>query len=130
MFRSSMRSSSGSSLFIYLSMLLILKIIKIFKKYNQSIVVMWQHMFSVSVMRTVWRRARLHALRITGTYSVNCAILHYHWSGLDADECHLMAMFFDVNNACSIVLHSSRRLWNSYLASSSVGLLSYKETGA
>ena len=33
MFRSSMRSSSGSSLFSSLSMLLILKIIKIFKKY-------------------------------------------------------------------------------------------------
>jgi hypothetical protein len=37
-------------------MLLILKIIKIFKKYCQSIVVMWQHMFSVPVMCTVWRR--------------------------------------------------------------------------
>jgi hypothetical protein len=37
-------------------MLLILKIIKIFKKYYQSIVVMWQLMFSVPVMRTVWRR--------------------------------------------------------------------------
>jgi hypothetical protein len=37
-------------------MLLILKTIKIFKKYYQSIVVMWQHMFSVPVMRTVWRR--------------------------------------------------------------------------
>jgi hypothetical protein len=36
-------------------MLLILKIIKIFKKYYQSIVVMWQHMFSVAVMCTVWR---------------------------------------------------------------------------
>jgi hypothetical protein len=36
--------------------LLILKIIKIFKKYYQSIVVMWQHMSSVPVMRTVWRR--------------------------------------------------------------------------
>ena len=33
MFRSSMRSSSGISLFTSLSMLLILKIIKIFKKY-------------------------------------------------------------------------------------------------
>ena len=53
MFRSSMRSSSGSSLFISLSKLLILKIIKIFKKYYQSTVVMWQHMFSVPVMRTV-----------------------------------------------------------------------------
>jgi hypothetical protein len=51
-----MRSSSGSSLFISLSMLLILKIIKIFKKYYQSFLVMWQHMFSVPVMRTVWRR--------------------------------------------------------------------------
>jgi hypothetical protein len=38
-------------------MLLILKTIKIFKKYYQSIVVMWQRMFSMSVMRTVWRRA-------------------------------------------------------------------------
>jgi hypothetical protein len=36
-------------------MLLILKIIKIFKKYCQSIVVMWQHMFIVRVMRIVWR---------------------------------------------------------------------------
>jgi hypothetical protein len=43
MFRSSMRSSLGSSLFISLSMLLMLKTIKIFKKYYQSIVVMWQH---------------------------------------------------------------------------------------
>jgi hypothetical protein len=41
-------------------MLLILKIIKIFKKYCQSIVVMWQHMFSVSVMRTVWIREPAH----------------------------------------------------------------------
>jgi hypothetical protein len=56
MFRSSMRSSSESSLFISLSMLLILKIIKIFKKCYQSIVVMWQHMASVPVMCTVWRR--------------------------------------------------------------------------
>jgi hypothetical protein len=55
MFRSSMRSSSGSCLFISLSMQLILKIIKIFKKYYQSIVVVWQHMFSVPVTRTVWR---------------------------------------------------------------------------
>ena len=49
-----MRSSSGSSLFISLSKLLILKTIKIFKKYYQSIAVMWQHMFSMRVMRTVW----------------------------------------------------------------------------
>jgi hypothetical protein len=56
MFRSSVRSSSGSSLFISLSLLLILKTIKIFKKYYHSVVVMWQHMFSVPVMRTVWRR--------------------------------------------------------------------------
>jgi hypothetical protein len=56
MFRSYMRSSSGSSLFIYLSMLLILKTINIFKKYCQSTVVMWQRMFSVPVVRTVWRR--------------------------------------------------------------------------
>jgi len=51
-------------------MLLILKTIKIFKKYYQSIVVMWQLMLSMSVMRTVWRRelesnSRLHAERIT-----------------------------------------------------------------
>jgi hypothetical protein len=52
-----MRSSSGSSLFISLLMLLVLKTIKIFKKYYQSIVVMWQRMFSMPVMRTVWRRA-------------------------------------------------------------------------
>jgi len=56
MFRSSMRSSSGRSLFISLSMLLILKTIKIFKKYYQFIVVMWQHIFSMHVMRTVWSR--------------------------------------------------------------------------
>jgi hypothetical protein len=56
MFRSSIRSSSGSSLFISLSMLLILKIIKIFKKCYHSVVVKWQHMSSVPVMRTVWRR--------------------------------------------------------------------------
>ena len=56
MFRSSMRSSSGRSLLTSLSMLLILKIIKIFKNYYQSIVVMWQHMFSMPVMSTVWRR--------------------------------------------------------------------------
>ena len=37
-------------------MLMILKTIKIFKKYYQSIVVMWQHMFSMAVMLTVWRR--------------------------------------------------------------------------
>jgi hypothetical protein len=37
-------------------MLLILKIIKIFKKCYRSVVVMWQHMFSVPVMCTVWRR--------------------------------------------------------------------------
>jgi hypothetical protein len=55
MFRSSMRSSSGSSLFIFLSMLRILKTIKIFKKYYQSIVVMWQRMYSMPVMRTAWR---------------------------------------------------------------------------
>jgi hypothetical protein len=51
-----MRSSSGSFLFISLSMLLILKVIKIFKKCYHSVVVMWQHMSSVPVMRTVWRR--------------------------------------------------------------------------
>jgi hypothetical protein len=37
-------------------MLLILKIIKIFKKCYHSVVVMWQQMSSVPVMRTVWRR--------------------------------------------------------------------------
>ena len=56
MFRSSMRSSLGSYLFISLSKLLILKIIKVFKNYYQSNLVMWQHMFSVPVMRTVRRR--------------------------------------------------------------------------
>jgi hypothetical protein len=60
MFRSSMRASSGSYLFISLSLLQILKIIKIFKKYYQSIVVMWQHMFSMHVTRTVWRREPAH----------------------------------------------------------------------
>jgi hypothetical protein len=79
MFRSSMRPSSGSSLFISLSMLLVLKIIKIFKKYYQSIVVMRQCMFSVPVMRTVWRRAlqsnaRLHTVRITGILNIRCHI--------------------------------------------------------
>ena len=49
MFRSSMRSSSGSSLFISLSKLLILKTIKIFKKYYQSIVVAMVFSFIVSV---------------------------------------------------------------------------------
>jgi hypothetical protein len=53
-----MRSSSGSSLFISLPMLLILKSIKILKKnYYQSSGVMWQRMFSIPVMRTVWRDA-------------------------------------------------------------------------
>jgi len=47
-----MFGSSGSYLFISLSMLLILKTIKIFKNYYQSIVVMWQLMFSMPVMRT------------------------------------------------------------------------------
>jgi hypothetical protein len=56
MFRSSMRSSSGVFLFISLSMLLILKIIKILKKCFHSVVVMWQHMSSLPVMCTVWRR--------------------------------------------------------------------------
>ena len=37
-------------------MSLILKTIKIFKKYYQSIVVMGQHMSSMPVMRTAWRR--------------------------------------------------------------------------
>jgi hypothetical protein len=37
-------------------MLLILKIIKIFKKCYHSVVVMWQYMSSVPVMRIVWRR--------------------------------------------------------------------------
>jgi hypothetical protein len=79
MFRSPMRSSSGSSLFISMSMLLILKIIKTLKKYYQSIVVMWQRMFSMPVIRTVWRRAldssaRLHAVRITGILNIRCHI--------------------------------------------------------
>ena len=79
MFRSSMRSSSGSSLFISLSNLRILKTIKIFRKYYQSIVVIWQHMFSMPVMRTVWRceldsSSRLGTVRITGTLNVCCHI--------------------------------------------------------
>jgi hypothetical protein len=40
--------------------LLILKIIKIFKKCYHSVVVMWQHMSSVPVMHTVWRRELAH----------------------------------------------------------------------
>jgi hypothetical protein len=68
MFRSFMRSSSGSSPFVSLSMLLILKIIKIFKKYCQSIVVMWQHMFSVPVMHTVWRR-ELDVVNVMAAYT-------------------------------------------------------------
>ena len=51
-------------------MLLILKIIKIFKRYYQSIVVMWQHMFNMPVMRTVWR----HTVRITGILNICCHI--------------------------------------------------------
>jgi hypothetical protein len=71
MFQSSMRSSSWSSLFISLLILQILKTIKIFKKYYQSIMVMWQRM---PVMRTVWRRARLHTVRITGILNIRCHI--------------------------------------------------------
>ena len=61
MFRSSMRSSSGSSLFTSLSMLLILKILK----YLKSIVIhrgYGQNIFSMPVMRTVWRseQCRVH----------------------------------------------------------------------
>jgi len=48
-----------------LSMLLILKTIKIFKKYYQSIVVMWQRIFSMPVMLTVWRRE----LQLTSPHS-------------------------------------------------------------
>jgi hypothetical protein len=59
MFRSSKRSSSVSSLFISLSMLLILKIIKIFKKYYQFIVVVAAYV-SMAVTRTVWRREPAH----------------------------------------------------------------------
>ena len=67
MFRSSMRSSSGSSIFTSLSMLLILKIIKIFKKYYQSNVVIWQHMFSMPVIRTVWRLMPPHSMHYRHT---------------------------------------------------------------
>jgi predicted patatin/cPLA2 family phospholipase len=70
MFRSSMRSSSGSSLFISLLMLLILKNVKIFKKYYQSIVVIWQRMFNMPVMRTVWRRALDWMLFVSIQHSV------------------------------------------------------------
>ena len=52
MFRSSMRSSSVSTLLISLLMLLILKTIKIFKKHYQSIVVMWQRVFSTYYRHT------------------------------------------------------------------------------
>jgi hypothetical protein len=67
MFRSSMRSSSGNSLFISLSLLLILKIIKIFKKYYQSIVVMWQHMFSMPVTRPAHASTQV---RVTGILNI------------------------------------------------------------
>jgi hypothetical protein len=50
--------------------LLILKIIKIFKKCYHSVVVMWQHMSSVPVMRTVWRR-ELDSTVVTHTQICN-----------------------------------------------------------
>jgi hypothetical protein len=56
MFRSSMRSSSGSFFVYFLVDVADIKIIKIFKTCYHSVVVMWQHMSSVPVMRTVWRR--------------------------------------------------------------------------
>jgi hypothetical protein len=68
MFRSSMISSSGSYLFISLSMLLILKIIKIFKSTINSSW-LWQHMFSVPVTRTVWRR---EPDGVTGILNICC----------------------------------------------------------
>jgi hypothetical protein len=87
MFRSSVRSSSGSTLFISLSMLLILKTIKIFKKYDQSIVVMWQRMF-MPVMRTVWKRALDSSARLLfwgtrrGVSSQNNPPLRiFYWNG-------------------------------------------------
>jgi hypothetical protein len=58
--------------------LLILKTIKIFKKYYQSIVVMWQRMFSMPVMRTVWRRA-LDSSKVTVTIlkgQINCEVFY------------------------------------------------------
>ena len=36
--------------------IIILKTIKIFKKYYQLIAVTWQHMFSMAIMITVWSR--------------------------------------------------------------------------
>jgi hypothetical protein len=53
--------------------LLILKAIRILKKYYQSIVVMWQRMFSMAVMCTVWRR-ELDTVRITGILNIHCHI--------------------------------------------------------
>ena len=58
MFRSSMRSSSGSSLFTSLSMLLILKFIKIFKKYYHIL----------------WLCGSICLVRITGILNICCHI--------------------------------------------------------
>jgi len=47
MFRSAMRSSSGSSLFTSLSMLLILKIIKIFKEFYHPL---WLYFLNILII--------------------------------------------------------------------------------
>ena len=79
MFRSSMRSSSGSSLFTTLSMLLILKIIKTIKKCYHPSWVMWQRTFIMPVMLTVWRRelessSRLHTVYDIRLLKVNVSV--------------------------------------------------------
>jgi hypothetical protein len=82
-------------------MLLILKIIKKKKKYYQSIVVMWQHMFSMPVICTVWRRA------------LGCNIIVVDWPGLDtsppyffegAEENHWKQSFSSLQLNSSITL--------------------------
>jgi hypothetical protein len=95
MFRFSMISSSGSFLFISLSMLLILKIIKIFKKCYHSVVVMWQQMSRVPVMRNVWRReldsSLLHRLDIRldmASCVFSCVQISCHQALKDASGKH------------------------------------------
>jgi hypothetical protein len=57
--------------------LLILKIIKIFKKCYHSVVVMWQHMSSVPVMRTVWRRELDSCVLIRSELKVIVVVINY-----------------------------------------------------
>jgi hypothetical protein len=85
MFRSSMRSSSGC-FFISLSMLLILKNIKIFKKCYHSVVVMWQHMSSVLVMRIVWRRElQLVSTQYAGVITLLNILIIFNISNIDKE---------------------------------------------